>query len=201
MLMATTRCTNLVPLVRVPATEYHFMARALDAGAMGLMVPMVETPEQARRIVEFTKYPPAGKRGAAFGVAHDDYTGGDIVAKMRAANDETMIIALIESVQGIENVEAIAAVEGIDVLWLGHFDLTNSQGIPGQFTHPAFLAAVEKLLAAAKKQGKAAGMMAGNVPDAKARLAQGFRCLAYGGDLWLYQNALREGIEGVRREG
>ncbi|MBI1904536.1 MAG: aldolase [Planctomycetia bacterium] len=200
MLMATTRCTNLVPLVRVPATEYHFVARALDAGALGLMVPMVETPEQARRIVQYTQYPPAGQRGAAFGVAHDDYTGGDIVAKMRTANDETMIIALIESVQGIENVDAIAAVDGIDVLWLGHFDLTNSQGIPGQFTHPTFLAAVEKLLAAAKKHGKAAGMMAANVPDAKARLAQGFRCLAYGGDLWLYQNALREGIEGVKKQ-
>src|SRR5215211_6337066 len=81
MLMATTRAAEIVPMVRVPATQYHLISGPLDAGAMGIMVPMVETAEQARQIVQSAKYPPQGKRGCAFGVAHDDYTGGDVIAK------------------------------------------------------------------------------------------------------------------------
>ena len=106
-LMATTRAANTVPMVRVPATEYHLMARPLDVGAMGLMIPMVESGAQAQLIVDSCKYPPQGRRGAAFGVAHDDYTGGDIIAKMASANEEGMLIAQIETGQGVENVDAI----------------------------------------------------------------------------------------------
>lgn len=198
MLMATSRAADLVPMVRVPATEYHFLARVLDMGAMGLMVPMVDTEAQARQIVQFAKYPPAGRRGAAFGVAHDDYEGGSVVDKIREANEEQLLIAQIETAEGVENVNAIAAVDGIDVLWIGHFDLTNSLGIPGQFTHPDFLAAKRRVLEACAKHGKAAGFMASDVEDARALLAEGFRALAYGGDLWLYQTALRDGIAALR---
>ena len=199
MLMATTRAADLVPMVRVPATEYHLLARPLDVGAMGLMVPMVESEAQAQRIVASAKYPPAGRRGAAFGVAHDDYTGGDIIAKMRSANDEILLIAQIETARGLEHVDAIAAVEGIDVLWIGHFDLTNSLGIPGQFTDPVYLDAVERVLAACARHGKTAGIMCGDVATGQAQLAQGFRALAYSGDLWLYQQALRQGLDTLRQ--
>jgi 2-dehydro-3-deoxyglucarate aldolase/4-hydroxy-2-oxoheptanedioate aldolase len=82
MLLATARATDMVPIVVVPATEYRFIARVLDLGAAGVMVPMAESGDQARWIVEWAKYPPEGRRGAAFGVAHDDYTGGDIVTKI-----------------------------------------------------------------------------------------------------------------------
>jgi 2-keto-3-deoxy-L-rhamnonate aldolase RhmA len=200
MLVATTRSTDMTPMVRVPATEYHFMARALDVGALGLMVPMVETVEQARKIVESTKYPPTGRRGAAFTVAHDDYTGGDILPKMRSANEELLLIAQIETARGLENVEEIAAVEGIDVLWIGHFDLSNFLGIPGQFDHPQFHRAVERVIAAAGRHNKAAGFLVSSPAEARLRLDQGFRCLAYGGDLWLYQQALSQGIRAVREE-
>ena len=103
-LIATSRAANTVPMVRVPATEYNLIARPLDVGAMGIMVPMVESAEQAKKIVDSAKYPPAGKRGAAFGVAHDDYTGGDIIAKMTSANDEIFLMAQIETGAGVENV-------------------------------------------------------------------------------------------------
>src|SRR5688500_2256523 len=118
MLLATTRSTAMVPLVRVPATEYHFIARVLDMGAMGVMAPMVESADQARRLVASAKYPPQGRRGAAFSIAHDDYAGGDLVEKVESANRESLLIAQIETAAGVENVEAIAAVEGIDVLWI-----------------------------------------------------------------------------------
>jgi 2-keto-3-deoxy-L-rhamnonate aldolase RhmA len=189
---------NLVPMVRVPATEYHFIARVLDTGAMGIMVPMVESAEQARLIVQSAKYPPIGRRGAAFGVAHDDYQPGDVGAKMRSANEETLLIAQIETARGIDNVEAIATVEGIDVLWIGHNDLTNSLGIPGEFDHPRYHEAVERVLNAARRHGKAAGFMATGIEQGRSLLAQGFRIMAYGGDVWIYQQGLREGIAALR---
>jgi len=197
-LIATSPATKIVPMVRVPTTEYHFFARTLDVGAMGLMVPMVESEEQARTIVASTKYPPIGRRGAGFGLAHDDYTDGDVVEKMRNANEEVLIIAQIETEQGVQNADKIAALEGIVVLWFGHFDLTNSMGIPGQFGHPEFQRAVDRVLVACKKHGKAAGFMASSVEEARSLIAQGFQILAYGGDLWLYKQALRDGINAVR---
>ena len=171
-LMASSRAADLVPMVRIPATEYHLIARPLDVGAMGLMVPMVESAEQARTIVDSAKYPPLGRRGAR-GVAHDDYTGGDIIEKMESANDEVLLIAQIETARGVENVDAIAAVDGIDVLWIGHFDLTNSLGIPGQFSHPTYLEAVERVLEACQRHGKAPGIMAGAVADGQALCSRG----------------------------
>lgn len=197
-LFATSVGSGLVPMVRVPATEYHFLARCLDVGAMGLMVPMVETAAQAQRIVQSAKYPPAGRRGAAFGVAHDDYRAGDIPEKIASANREQLLIAQIETATGVENVEQIAAVDGIDVLWVGHFDLSISLGIPGQFTHPRYLDAIQRVLAACQRHGRVPGFMAGSVDDGKALLAQGVRCLAYSGDLWIYQEALRQGISALR---
>ncbi len=193
-LAATTPSPRIVPIVRVPATEVHFIARVLDVGAMGVMVPMVGSEEQARLIVQSAKYPPRGRRGAAFGVAHDDYAAGDIQETMQSADAEGLLIAQIETVGGVERVEKIAAVEGIDVLWIGHFDLTNSLGIPGQFDHPDFLQATDRVLAACRDHGKTAGMLAGNVDEARALLDRGFRMLAYGGDLWLYQQALADGL-------
>jgi 2-keto-3-deoxy-L-rhamnonate aldolase RhmA len=198
MLIATTRPTGAVPLVRVPATQYHLLARPLDVGALGLMVPMVETAEQARLIVRSAKYFPEGARGVAFGVAHDDYAGGDIVGGMAAANAETLLIAQIETAQGVENVEEIAAVEGIDVLWIGHFDLSTSLGIPGQFDHPTYTRAIERFLAACNEHGKAAGIMVPDVATGEAVLRQGFRAIAYSGDIWIYAHGLRQGLAALR---
>jgi len=196
--MATARAADLVPLVRVPATQYHLLARPLDVGALGLMVPMVESEEQARLIVQSAKYFPEGRRGAAFGIAHDDYAGGDVAAKMRDANAATLLIAQIETAAGVEHADHIAAVPGIDLLWIGQFDLTSSLGIPGQFDRPEFQRAVERVLAACARHGKTAGMMATGVENGRALLAQGFRCLAYWGDLWIYQQALGAALAALR---
>jgi len=198
LLLATTRGTPLMPAVRIPATEYHFVARVLDMGAAGIMIPMCESAEQARCLVQSAKYPPVGRRGAAFGIAHDDYTAGDLAEKIASANRETLLIAQIETQAGVENVEAIAAVEGIDVLWIGQFDLANSLGLPGQFEHPRFLECEARVLDACRAAGKVAGIMAGDVPSGRRLLERGFRMLAYSGDLWIYQAALREGLSALR---
>jgi 2-dehydro-3-deoxyglucarate aldolase/4-hydroxy-2-oxoheptanedioate aldolase len=200
-LCASAGGTDLVPMVRVPTAQYHLIARTLDVGARGIMVPMVETEDQARLIANSVKYPPVGRRGAAFGVAHDDYSSGDVAEKIRSANDELMVIAQIETATGVENVERIAAVDGVDVLWIGHFDLTNSLGIPGQFEHSSYTAAVDRVLRACDEAGKAAGFMVASPEEGRAKLALGFRCLAYWGDLWIYQQALRDGIQQIRAGG
>jgi len=200
LLMATSRAADIVPMVRVPTTEYHFFSRSLDVGAMGLMVPMVENETQAKIIVDSAKYPPIGKRGAAFGIAHDDYEEGNILDKMSSINQEILLIAQIETVQGLENADKIAALDGIDVLWIGHFDLTNSMEIPGQFDHPKYLQAVTHVAEICQKHGKSAGFMASNVKEGCSMQEKGFRCLAYGGDLWLYKQALRQGISALKNK-
>jgi 2-dehydro-3-deoxyglucarate aldolase/4-hydroxy-2-oxoheptanedioate aldolase len=197
-LLAAAKSADTVPAVRVPATEYHFLARVLDVGALGLMVPMVESAAQAELIVRSAKYPPEGRRGAAFGIAHDDYEGGDLAEKMRRANEETWLIAQIETAAGVENVEAIAAVPGLDVLWVGLYDLTNALGIPGQLNHPRVDEVIKRTVAAAERHGKTPAVLVGSVEEGKKRLQQGFRCLAYGGDLWLYQQALAQGLRALR---
>ena len=195
---ALCRGLDIVPMVRVPRGEYHFIARALDVGAMAVMVPMVGTAAEAAHIVSCTRYPPAGRRGAAFGFAHDDYESGDVVAKMAALHTRTMVIPQIETDEGLRNVEAIAAVPGVDALWLGHFDMTNFMGIPGQFQHPDYLAGVARIVAACEAQGKAAAFLAMDDDWARAYVAMGFRLLAYGIDQLMVQNALRHGLEVMR---
>jgi 2-keto-3-deoxy-L-rhamnonate aldolase RhmA len=189
---ALCRALGLVPLVRVPATEYHFVARALDVGALGVMVPLVDTREQAERIVSFTRYPPQGRRGAAFGFAHDGYQGGDVLDKMRAIHQRTLVICMIETRAGLDNVEAIAAVPGVDVLWLGHFDLTNFLGIPANFSHPMYRDAVKRIADAARRHGKAAGYMAADAELGREYLGHGYRMIASGTDQGLLQNAIAQ---------
>jgi len=196
--VALCRGLSIVPMVRVPRGEYHFIARALDVGAMGIMVPMVATAAEAAHIVSCTRYPPMGRRGAAFGFAHDDYQGGDVVAKMAALHERTMVIPQIETAEGLANVEAIAAVRGVDALWLGHFDLTNFMGIPGAFQHPDYLAAVARIVAACESHGKAAAFIAMDDDWARDYVAKGFRLMAYGIDQLMLQNALRHGLDVMR---
>ena len=196
--MSYARFTGCVPLVRVGAIDYHAIAATLDAGALGVMAPMVETAEQAAFLVSCTRYPPEGRRGAAFGVAHDDYMDGPVTEKLRAANERTLVIAMVETVAGVENVEAIASVPGIDVLWLGHFDLTNSMGIPGDFAHSRFKDAVARIAVAADRYGKSLGMMVADDAWAREYLAGGFRMIAYGIDHRLFQAALSNGLAAMR---
>src|SRR4051812_16956086 len=105
--IAACRGIGLVPMVRVPALQYHFIARCLDMGAMGIMVPMVESAAQAREIVLPPRYPPAGRRGAAFSRAHDDYEAGSVPEKRERANPPPLFIALVKTADGVAAVDEI----------------------------------------------------------------------------------------------
>src|SRR5271165_5148546 len=180
--IAASRGLDIVPIVRVPGCHYHLIAPVLDAGAMGIMVPMVETAEQAAQIAAWCRYRPAGVRGLAFGIGHDDFAEGDAIRKMAEANARTLVIPLIETATGIANADAIMAVEGITA----------------QFDHPNFNAAVDTLVAACRRHGKPPGILAGSVAMAEAFRARGFRCLGYGTDVALLRDALRDGLARLR---
>ena len=188
--IAFARLAGLAPFVRVPGLARHLVSPVLDAGALGIMVPMLETAAQARDLVAFCRYRPEGTRGLAFGMAHDDYAPGPVGPAIRAANDAILTIALIETAAGLANARAIMAVPGLDLGWLGHFDLTDSLGITGQFDHPRYLQAETALLAAAADAGKPFGWLAGNGLEAKAALARGFRCLCINTDIGLLRGAV-----------
>jgi 2-dehydro-3-deoxyglucarate aldolase/4-hydroxy-2-oxoheptanedioate aldolase len=197
-LMAWLKATPLAPFVRVPQGLYHFLARTMDAGALGVMVANVETPEQAREIVSAVKYAPLGNRGVGLGTAHTDYVMPDPAAYFAAANENTTVICQIESVRGVQNAEGIAGLPGVDVLWVGHFDLTQSMGIPGQFEDPRFLDALKRVVAAAGNHGKAAALQPGNFDQAEKWLALGFHAISWKTDIALYRAALQNEIKKLR---
>lgn len=198
-LMAWFKATDIAPFVRVPQGLYHFIARTLDAGALGVMVGNVETAEQARAIVNAAKYAPLGLRGVGLGTAHNDYVQPDPAAYFRRANENTTVICQIESATGLANLDAIAATEGVDVLWVGHFDLSQSMGIPAEFQHPRFLDALQQVVRAANRHGKLAALQPGSIEQAGQWLAMGFHFVSWKTDIALYRAALQHEIEVVRR--
>jgi 2-keto-3-deoxy-L-rhamnonate aldolase RhmA len=196
-LYATGRGSDVYPITRVIRSRYTLIASALDAGSKGIMGPMLESEEEARLLVESAKYPPQGKRG--FGVVYSDELGDGAAALTERANRENLVIAQIESSAGIRNADAIVGVDGVDVVWLGHFDLSLSLGIPGQFEHPEFLAAVDSLLDACRAHGRPLGQMI-STPEEGARLRKrGFQVFAYS-DVAVFEHGLRERMEALRGE-
>ncbi|MCH8155987.1 MAG: hpch/hpai aldolase [Proteobacteria bacterium] len=192
------RAADIAALVRPPSNAYHHIARALDVGADGLAAPMVSSKAEAEEIVAHMKYPPQGHRGVALGIAHDRYRPGPTDRKLAAANRRTALAALIETAEGIENIDQIAAVKGVDCLWIGHFDLSAALGIAGQFDHPAFAAAADRVRRAARKHGKALARLAADAQGCAALYREGFDVVCYSGDLWVYQQALIDGVAALR---
>ena len=191
---------RLPMIVRSPSKATSHIARVLDMGAEGVMVPMVNDADEARAIVDAVKYAPDGNRGVALGIAHDGYKGGAVLDKLAAANARTTVFAQIETAAGAENVDAIAAVPGIDCLWVGHFDLSASLGVPGEFGHPKFTDAIARTIAAGRKHGKAVGRLVPTVASALELHAEGFDMICYSGDVWMFGEALAKAV-GEIREG
>ena len=149
----TAYTLNLDCYVRVPELSRGYVSRALDCGATGVMVPMIETVDQAQKLVSWAKYPPTGKRGmGSIGTLTGYGRVQDASSFMEMANKTTLAIAQIETVTGIKNIEAIAAVSGIDVLLVGPYDLSVSLGIPGNFTSPDLHEAIRKVAGASLKK-------------------------------------------------
>jgi 2-dehydro-3-deoxyglucarate aldolase/4-hydroxy-2-oxoheptanedioate aldolase len=197
-LIAFYKATDIAPFVRVPQPLYHFLARTMDAGALGVMVGNVETPEQAKGIVDAVKYAPLGKRGLGLGTAHNDYVAPDTAAYLKYSNENTTVICQIESPLGVANVDAICATPGVDCVWVGHFDLSSAMGIPAQFQHPEFLENLRKVVAAARKHGKLAGIQPGDAAQADQWIGLGFNVISWKADIAIYRGALESEIKALR---
>jgi 2-keto-3-deoxy-L-rhamnonate aldolase RhmA len=197
---ALCRGLGLIPLVRPTDKSYETTARLLDLGAMGLLYQMVESAEEAERLVSYTRYPPLGKRGAMFGGAHDDYSTSTVPEIIEGAHNRTMVCVLIETAAGLANVEEIMAVPGVDVAHLGHGDLSLSLEIPGQFDHPKIQDGIDRIVAASEANGKSAACLVGDVEGGRQWMDRGFRMVSYSYDIGLMIESLSRGIQGLKGE-
>ena len=174
---------GVTPIVRVCAGALDEGTRALDNGALGIVVPHVDTAKEARRISEAFHYPPDGHRSWGGPPAVYGYLPPAVAEAQKALNKEILIVAMIESPEGVENADAIAAVDGIDVLLMGTSDLTAELGISGQIGHPKVIEAYQAIIDAARKHGKFSGM--GGVYDqenARRYIAMGAQFILSGAD-------------------
>ena len=197
-LIAYAKACSFAPMVRVPQAQYHFLARVMDAGALGVMVANVESAEQAKMIVDAVKYAPLGNRGVGIGTAHTDFLPAPPVPYFEESNASTVVICQIESPAGVANAEAIAATPGVDLLWVGHFDLSQTMGIPAQFQHPDFLAALRTVIAAGKKHGCRLGIQPGNMEQCEQWLGLGFDVISWSADSAIYRQALVSAVAALR---
>jgi len=172
--------TGVVPLVRVAANDHALIKKALDRGAYGVVVPLVNTVEQAQAAVAAAKYPPDGIRGVA-GTRVTRY-GMDLPDYFARWNSQVLMICQIETAEALENVDAIAAVPGVDVLFIGPNDLSANLNIFRQFDHPEFKRAVDRVLGAVARHRIAAGYMASTAEEVLERVDQGFKFVSAGSD-------------------
>jgi 2-keto-3-deoxy-L-rhamnonate aldolase RhmA len=189
-MIASCRGGDIVPIARVPDVGYAPLSRPLDVGARGVMVPRVETRAQAEQIVNHLKYAPLGRRGVAVGIAQDRYLGAG-EGFFAQVNEETCVIVLLETAKAFENLDEILSVPGIDVAWMGHYDLTVSLGIPAQFEHPRFLSAMDAMVAACQRYGIASGFLPANAREAVHWVGKGFRMISLGSDVGVFLDGIR----------
>jgi 4-hydroxy-2-oxoheptanedioate aldolase len=188
--------TPTVPIVRVPWLEPSILMKALDAGAYGVICPMVNTREDAQRLVAYTSYAPKG--GRSFGPIRALLYGGADYAEQ--ANDTIVRLAMIETAQALDNLDAILSVEGLDAVYIGPSDLSLSLGCRPVFddVDPKAAAAIDHILARAKAHGVQAGVHNGRTDVALARIAKGFRFVTVGSDARLMAAGAQQVIAQMR---
>jgi 4-hydroxy-2-oxoheptanedioate aldolase len=184
-------------LVRPQSGERIRIGRALDMGSRGIMVPRLDSVDQAREAVSFLRYPPDGIRGVATRVRG---AGLGVVAHadMKRLNERVVGIIQIESVGGLRDADAIAAIDGVDVLFVGPADLSHSLGIPGQFTNPDYLAGLERVVAACQAHGKAAGILVYDTAVVPRHLELGFTFVGIGSDAAFVASEAKRFLAAVR---
>lgn len=186
----------LTSVVRAPWNDAVYLKRLLDMGAQSVMVPCVETADQAKAAVAACRYPPRGIRGS--GPWRELGRGTDLAAYFKRAHEETLICCQIESERGVANAAAIAAVDGVDVCYIGPNDLSGSLGYFQDYAQPSVRRAIDRTLAAILKAGKAAGIVAHGNRGVADLFKAGFTMIADQTDLMLLHNAAKAHVAGVR---
>lgn len=186
-------------LVRLHGVDYAFVKRYLDAGADGVIAPLVRSRNEAEQLVQACKYPPEGLRGLGFCRAND--YGMRIDDEYARANNNILIAVQIEHIDAVTNIDEILGVPGVDAVFIGPYDLSASMGIVGQFQHPDYVAALGAIQACCRKYKIVSGIhVVSTDPDAaKTRLSEGYQLLAYSLDITMISTACKNGLAELRQ--
>ncbi len=193
---------GIVPLVRINDISRSKVLQPLDYGAQGLIVPAVETVEQVRQLVEYAKFPPLGNRGYCptrdGGWGYDQISRQGVDAYFANANRETLLIPQCETVGCLEHIEEIAAMDGVDGIFVGPFDLSIALGHPLEFDCPEMKSAMQRIRTACRRSGKMSFIFCGDAAMAKAKAAEGFDSVTTGLDALMLTEAYRAMVDAIR---
>lgn len=197
-LIQSVELRSVTPLVRIPENDATIIKRVMDAGAAGVIVPMVNSPDEVARAVRATRYPPRGSRG--LGIARAQGYGVSIMEYVQRIEEAAVVIVQIEDVRAVEQIDLIFQVSGVDGYLIGPFDLSASVGRPGQLEHPEVTAAVERVFRSAQQHGICAGfhVIRPVASEVGRRFDQGYRFLAYSLDVLFLGEACRGDLERLR---
>lgn len=198
-MILATRGLKAVPFTRVPVNELWTAKRVLDSGSLGVMFPFTSTPELARQAVAACKYPPEGRRGSGPGLAAFRWPAPE--GYHQFANRNVMVIVIIEQAQAVENVEEIAAIPGVDVLFIGTSDLSYSLGVGGQTDHPKVKEAVARVVAAGKRNNVPLGRPAPTADLMQKYMEEGFLFFQAPADLVIFSNGARQILQPLGKTG
>ncbi|MDC1206442.1 aldolase/citrate lyase family protein [Akkermansiaceae bacterium] len=187
-------------LVRLHGVDYSFVKRYLDAGASGVIAPLVNSAEQAQTLVEATKYPPFGNRGVGFCRAND--YGASLKEYYANANDDIMVGVQIEHFTGVKNIDSILEVKGVDAVFIGPYDLSASLGVPAQFDHPVYLEARDQVIEACRRHNIVPGIHVVHPQPQELldRVDEGYRLLAYSLDITMLMDSCARGLGAIREQ-
>jgi 2-dehydro-3-deoxyglucarate aldolase len=186
------------PVVRPQCAEPVIIKRLLDIGFFNFLMPYIESEDQASAVVAATRYPPQGMRGV--GTVHRSIKYGYVPDYFTRVNEDISVTVQIESRKGVENVEAIASVDGVDGLFIGPSDLSADYGVLGQVSHPEVVGAIERVVATGKAAGKAVGILTGE-KDARRYLDMGMTMVAVGGDVGIFKTATKTLADRFKTDG
>ena len=189
--------SSSAPVVRVPTNEPVIIKRMLDIGFYNFLIPFVETAEEAARAVSSTRYPPEGIRGVS--VSHRGNMFGTVADYFALSNKNISVLVQIESQTGVDNVDAIAATDGVDGLFVGPSDLAAALGHLGNASHPEVQQAIQHIFASAKAHGKPSGILAPVEADARRYLEWGATLVAVGSDLGVFRSATQKLADSFKR--
>jgi 2-keto-3-deoxy-L-rhamnonate aldolase RhmA len=198
-MVLATRGLPAIPFARVPVNELWMAKRVLDSGVLGVIFPFTSTPELAQQAVAACKYPPKGGRGSGAGLATFRWPAAE--GYYDFADRNVMVIANIEEAQAVDNIDAIASTEGLDVLFIGTSDLAFSLGFRGKQDHPQVQEAVKEIVKAAKKHNKVVGAPVGDPDQVRRYMEQGFLFFQASTDLRLMAAGARQFLESLGKTG
>jgi len=197
-LVRSAKSSNLTLLARVPTTEYHHVAKMLDVGVQGVMIPHVEQESDVRKVINSAKYPPIGARSYGVRPVITDYEQSSVKEQISLLNDMSMILIQIESEEAVKNVENLVSNDNVDGVIIGPNDLSISLGVPGDLEHPSMQEAIEKVIKACKKFGKGVGTHTRSIDTTIKWLEKGMNILLYSTDASILLSACTDVVRVLR---